>query len=49
MCLSETVTVGLRAFVLQFAILGNHQSGRDSHIRLIAIHSPLVGKDRCYF
>jgi anaphase-promoting complex subunit 10 len=31
----------VRAFLLQVAVLSNHQNGRDTHIRQIKVHSPL--------
>lgn len=31
----------IRAFLVQIAILSNHQNGRDTHIRQIKIHSPV--------
>lgn len=31
----------IRAFLIQIAILSNHQNGRDTHIRQIKIHSPV--------
>lgn len=31
----------IRAFLIQIAILGNHQNGRDTHIRQIKINSPV--------
>lgn len=31
-----------RAFLIQIAILSNHQNGRDTHIRQIKIHSPVI-------
>lgn len=30
----------LRAFVFQVAVLANHQSGRDTHIRQIKVFEP---------
>lgn len=32
----------IRAFLIQIAILSNHQNGRDTHIRQIKIHSPVI-------
>ncbi|KAH9527186.1 Anaphase-promoting complex subunit 10 [Dermatophagoides farinae] len=31
----------IRAFLIQIAVLGNHQNGRDTHIRQIKINSPV--------
>ncbi|VDQ05840.1 unnamed protein product [Trichobilharzia regenti] len=31
----------LRTFLLQIAILANHQNGRDTHLRSIRLHSPV--------
>lgn len=34
----------LRAFMVQIAVLANHQNGRDTHMRQISIHSPIEGR-----
>lgn len=31
----------VRTFMIQIAILSNHQNGRDTHMRHIKIHSPV--------
>jgi len=31
----------IRTFMLQLAVLSNHQNGRDTHLRQIRIHSPV--------
>ena len=31
----------IRAFLIQIAVLSNHQNGRDTHIRQIKVHSPV--------
>jgi anaphase-promoting complex subunit 10 len=31
----------VRAFMIQIAILSNHQNGRDTHMRHIKIHAPV--------
>jgi len=31
----------VRAFMIQIAVLSNHQNGRDTHLRHIKIHSPV--------
>lgn len=36
----------LRAFMIQIAVISNHQNGRDTHMRQIRIHSPIEG--RCF-
>ncbi|ESO05229.1 hypothetical protein HELRODRAFT_78053 [Helobdella robusta] len=36
--LNETA---VRAFMIQIAVLSNHQNGRDTHVRHIKIHSPI--------
>lgn len=36
----------LRAFMVQIAVISNHQNGRDTHMRQIKIHSPIEG--RCF-
>lgn len=30
----------IKTWMIQIAVLANHQSGRDTHIRQIAVHSP---------
>jgi len=35
------VTAAVRAFMIQIAVLSNHQNGRDTHLRHIKIHSPV--------
>lgn len=30
----------LKTFFLQIAILGNHQNGRDTHLRLVQVFGP---------
>jgi len=34
----------VRAFMVQVAIIANHQQGRDTHLRQVKVHSPLVEK-----
>lgn len=36
----------IRTFMLQIAIISNHQNGRDTHMRQIRLHSPI--SDRHY-
>uniref|UniRef100_A0A183BBC2 Anaphase-promoting complex subunit 10 n=1 Tax=Echinostoma caproni TaxID=27848 RepID=A0A183BBC2_9TREM len=31
----------VRTFMLQLAVLANHQNGRDTHLRAIRLHSPI--------
>ena len=31
----------IKTWMLQLAVLANHQNGRDTHIRQIKIHSPI--------
>ena len=31
----------IRTFMLQIAVLSNHQNGRDTHMRQIKVHSPV--------
>jgi len=31
----------VRAFMIQIAVLSNHQNGRDTHMRYVKIHSPV--------
>lgn len=35
----------LRTFMLQLAVLSNHQNGRDTHIRRIKVRSPAQPSD----
>lgn len=39
--LKDTNNKAIRAFLIQIAIINNHQNGRDTHIRQIKIHSPI--------
>ena len=40
----------VRAFMLQLAVLSNHQNGRDTHMRQIKVHSPVDdSSSRLYF
>lgn len=34
----------LRTFMIQIAVVSNHQNGRDTHMRQIKIHSPCEGR-----
>lgn len=34
----------IRAFMVQIAVISNHQNGRDTHMRQIKIHSPIEGR-----
>jgi len=34
----------IRTFMLQIAVISNHQNGRDTHMRQIRIHAPVEGK-----
>uniref|UniRef100_A0A1B6D0Q6 Anaphase-promoting complex subunit 10 n=1 Tax=Clastoptera arizonana TaxID=38151 RepID=A0A1B6D0Q6_9HEMI len=34
----------LRAFMIQIAVISNHQNGRDTHMRQIKVHSPIDRK-----
>jgi len=36
-----TTASAVRAFMVQIAVLSNHQNGRDTHLRHIKIHSPV--------
>lgn len=36
----------IRTFMLQIAVISNHQNGRDTHMRQIRIHAPV--EDRHY-
>ena len=35
----------LRANMIQFAVITNHQNGRDTHLRLLEVYSPLAYVD----
>ena len=34
----------IRTYMVQIAVLSNHQNGRDTHMRQIKIHSPVEDK-----
>ncbi|KAH8393414.1 hypothetical protein KR215_010231 [Drosophila sulfurigaster] len=38
----------LRTFMLQIAVISNHQNGRDTHMRQIRVHAPCGGKGKHY-
>ena len=38
---TPATTSAVRAFMIQIAVLSNHQNGRDTHLRHIKIHSPV--------
>ncbi|KAG4073156.1 hypothetical protein HA402_002545 [Bradysia odoriphaga] len=35
----------IRTFMIQIAVISNHQNGRDTHMRQIKIHSPIEGRN----
>ncbi|KAF6213457.1 hypothetical protein GE061_011176 [Apolygus lucorum] len=37
----DTKSRRLRTFMIQIAVMSNHQNGRDTHIRQIKVHSPI--------
>lgn len=39
--LKDTNDKPIRTFMIQIAVLSNHQNGRDTHMRQIKIHSPV--------
>lgn len=39
--LKDSNDAPIRAFLIQIAVLSNHQNGRDTHIRQIKVHSPV--------
>lgn len=39
--LKDSHDMPVRAFLIQIAVLSNHQNGRDTHIRQIKVHSPV--------
>lgn len=34
----------IRTFMIQVAVISNHQNGRDTHMRQIRVHSPVENK-----
>ncbi|KAK7874494.1 hypothetical protein R5R35_001577 [Gryllus longicercus] len=34
----------IRTFMIQIAVISNHQNGRDTHMRQIKIHSPMMSR-----
>ncbi|XP_034477308.1 anaphase-promoting complex subunit 10 [Drosophila innubila] len=38
----------LRTFMLQIAVISNHQNGRDTHMRQIRVHAPCGGEGKHY-
>jgi len=38
---TSATNTAVRAFMIQIAVLSNHQNGRDTHLRHIKIHSPV--------
>jgi len=38
---TSSSATAIRAFMIQIAVLSNHQNGRDTHLRHIKIHSPV--------
>ncbi|XP_023172516.2 anaphase-promoting complex subunit 10 [Drosophila hydei] len=38
----------LRTFMLQIAVISNHQNGRDTHMRQIRVHAPCGGESKHY-
>lgn len=34
----------IRTFMIQIAVISNHQNGRDTHMRQIRVHSPIQGR-----
>ncbi|XP_044738560.1 anaphase-promoting complex subunit 10 [Chrysoperla carnea] len=34
----------IRTFMIQIAVISNHQNGRDTHMRQIKVHSPTQGR-----
>uniref|UniRef100_T1JJR3 Anaphase-promoting complex subunit 10 n=1 Tax=Strigamia maritima TaxID=126957 RepID=T1JJR3_STRMM len=43
--LKDTHEKPIRTFLVQIAVLSNHQNGRDTHMRQIKIHSPVQDSD----
>lgn len=39
--LKDSNDAPIRAFLIQIAVISNHQNGRDTHIRQIKVHSPV--------
>ncbi|XP_057827039.1 anaphase-promoting complex subunit 10 isoform X2 [Cryptomeria japonica] len=40
LCPSESREVFVQTFMLQLAVLSNHQNGRDTHIRQVKVYGP---------
>jgi len=38
---TSTTASAVRAYMIQIAVLSNHQNGRDTHLRHVKIHSPV--------
>ncbi|ALC41070.1 Apc10, partial [Drosophila busckii] len=38
----------IRTFMLQIAVISNHQNGRDTHMRQIRVHAPCSGEGKHY-
>lgn len=38
----------IRTFMIQIAVISNHQNGRDTHMRQIKIHSPTEEKSKMW-
>ncbi|XP_055596630.1 anaphase-promoting complex subunit 10 [Uranotaenia lowii] len=39
-CIKEVRDIPMRTFMIQIAVISNHQNGRDTHLRQIRVHSP---------
>ena len=41
---SNGTGAGVKMFMIQLGILGNHQNGRDTHVRQMRVYAPNLGK-----
>lgn len=41
--IKDGTSKSIRTFMIQIAVISNHQNGRDTHMRQIRIHSPVEG------
>ncbi|XP_058462601.1 anaphase-promoting complex subunit 10 [Malaya genurostris] len=41
--IKEVRDIPMRTFMIQIAVISNHQNGRDTHMRQIRVHSPTEG------
>ncbi|KFM59942.1 Anaphase-promoting complex subunit 10, partial [Stegodyphus mimosarum] len=44
--LKDVLDQPIRTYLVQIAVLSNHQNGRDTHLRQIRVHSPV--ENNCF-